>query len=126
MNYSLKFPFLLFTSVLISFSLTNAQWFWQNPLPNGNENDAVCFTDANAGTIVGMSGTIVHTTDGGSTWITQPSGTTNWLFAVSFTDANIGTAVGEIGTISTYYQWRNNVDDPDEWNLDLPSGSFLY
>jgi len=31
-------------------------------------------------------------------WITQTSGTTEWLYGVSFTDANTGTAVGGNGT----------------------------
>jgi photosystem II stability/assembly factor-like uncharacterized protein len=51
------------------------------------------------GTAVGADGTILRTTDGGSTWITQTSGTTNYLIGVSFTDAMTGTAVGADGTI---------------------------
>ena len=74
-------------------------WFWQNPLPQGNALLAVSFTDATTGTAVGVSGTIVRTTDGGTTWITQRSGTTETLVDVSFTDANNGTAVGAAGTI---------------------------
>jgi hypothetical protein len=41
------------------------QWVWQNPLPQGNHLFAVSFVDANNGTAVGWSGTIVRTTDGG-------------------------------------------------------------
>ena len=55
--------------------------------------------DANNGTAVGEGGTIVRTTDGGSTWIGDFSGTFNILYDVSFTDANTGTVVGDIGTI---------------------------
>ena len=46
-----------------------------------------------------MSGTILRTTNGGTTWTSQTSGTTNYLYGVSFTDANTGTAVGDYGTI---------------------------
>jgi len=74
-------------------------WFWQNPLPQGNALNGVSFTDANTGTAVGEAGTIVRTTDGGETWVTQDSGTTSALNGVSFTDANTGTAVGQNGTI---------------------------
>ncbi|MEE9269164.1 MAG: FlgD immunoglobulin-like domain containing protein, partial [Candidatus Krumholzibacteria bacterium] len=35
----------------------------------------------------------------GSSWVSQTSGTTNWLWGVSFTDATTGTAVGDRGTI---------------------------
>jgi hypothetical protein len=59
----------------------------------------VSFTDANNGTAVGASGTIVRTTNGGTNWITQTSGTTSILYGVSFIDANTGTAVGTSGTI---------------------------
>ena len=48
---------------------------------------------------MGLSGTILRTTDGGFTWRTQPSGTSNELFAVSFVDADTGTAVGAGGII---------------------------
>ena len=80
-------------------SLCNAQWYWQNPLPQGNPLYSVCFTDANTGTAVGSSGTILRTTNGGVMWISQTSGTTNWLRGVSFTDANTGTAIGDGGAI---------------------------
>jgi hypothetical protein len=75
------------------------QWTWQNPLPTGNTLNDVHFVDAQTGTAVGQAGTIVWTTDGGVTWVTQESGTTNDLYGVSFFDANNGTAVGDVGTI---------------------------
>ena len=54
----------------------------QNTLYGG-----VSFTDINNGTAVESEGTIIRTTDGGTTWNLQASGTTNTLFGVSFTDA---------------------------------------
>ncbi|MFQ5499597.1 MAG: WD40/YVTN/BNR-like repeat-containing protein [Candidatus Zixiibacteriota bacterium] len=66
--------------------------------PQNNLN-AVSFTDANVGTTVGKGGTILRTTDGGDTWVSQSSGKANWLTSVFFTDANTGTAVGSGGTI---------------------------
>src|SRR5437899_3015209 len=75
------------------------QWVWQNPLPQGNDLFGLSFSDANNGTAVGLSGTIVRTTDGGRHWVIQPSGTIEWLYGVSFTDANTGTVVGANGTI---------------------------
>ncbi len=59
----------------------------------------VFFTDANNGVAVGEGGTILRTTNGGTTWTSQPSGTANHLYAVFFTDANTGFVVGEAGTI---------------------------
>ena len=51
----------------------------------------VSFTDANNGTVTGSHGTILRTTNGGSTWTPQNSGTLEGLYGVSFTDANTGT-----------------------------------
>jgi photosystem II stability/assembly factor-like uncharacterized protein len=60
---------------------------------------AVSFVDANIGTAVGDSGTILRTSDGGDSWTLQSSGTHAALLGVSFVDANTGTAVGSGGTI---------------------------
>jgi photosystem II stability/assembly factor-like uncharacterized protein len=46
-----------------------------------------------------FTGTIVHTSDGGSTWSPQNSGTSDDLFGVSFADANNGWVVGRDGAI---------------------------
>ena len=48
---------------LMSFS-TEAQWFWQNPYPQGNRLHSVKFIDANIGWAVGDCGTIIRTTNG--------------------------------------------------------------
>jgi hypothetical protein len=61
--------------------------------------NGVSFTDPNTGTVVGDSGTILRTTNGGALWTTQLSGTLNRLNGVCFTDANTGTGVGDAGTI---------------------------
>ena len=49
--------------------------------------------------LVGEAGTILRTTDGGTNWILQTSGTTEILKSVFFTDADTGTAVGYGATI---------------------------
>src|SRR5262249_3840074 len=51
------------------------------------------------GWAVGKNGTILHTSDGGITWVPQNSSTSNELEGVSFPDPNNGWAVGEHGTI---------------------------
>ncbi len=47
----------------------------------------------------GVVGTILRTTNGGTTWTEQTSKTVNDLYGVCFTDANNGTVVGLSGTI---------------------------
>ena len=61
--------------------------------------NGVCFSDENNGTAVGWKGTIIRTTNGGTNWTSQSSGTLEWLLGVSFTDANNGWAVGDHGVI---------------------------
>ncbi len=78
----------------IAVSLCDAQWFQQNPLPTGNSLSSVSMIDSNTATAVGANGTIIRTTNGGTTWTNQVSGTTAPLFGVCFTDVNQGTAVG--------------------------------
>src|SRR3954462_5117305 len=64
----------------------NRQWFWQNPLPQGNDLRGASFIDANTATLIGAYGTIIRTTDAGSSWTIETSGTTETLWAISFAD----------------------------------------
>jgi photosystem II stability/assembly factor-like uncharacterized protein len=59
----------------------------------------VSFSDQNTGTAVGVNGTILRTTDGGTNWFPQASGITDWFNSVCFTDANTGTVVSASGKI---------------------------
>ena len=86
-------------TLIVNISFSQPGWFWQNPLPQGNHLRDVKFINTTTGWAVGDYGTIIRTTNGGTNWILQSSGTTNDLFGVSFIDANIGTAVGDYGTI---------------------------
>ena len=86
------------------------QWYWQNPLPQGNTLNGVKFISSTVGWAVGEFGTILYTTDGGTTWTTQTSGTTDDLMDVSFIDANNGWIVGWYGTI------LNTTDGGTTWN----------
>jgi hypothetical protein len=65
----------------------------------------------NNGTAVGWSGTILRTSNGGSSWFSQVSGITKNLFGVSFLDLNNGLVVGEDGTI------LKTVDGGNNWTL---------
>lgn len=62
--------------------MSYSQWFWQNPLPQGNTLLDVCFTDGNTGILIGTSGTILRTSDGGEHWINLISGTNNDLRSI--------------------------------------------
>jgi photosystem II stability/assembly factor-like uncharacterized protein len=55
--------------------------------------------DASTIFAVGDGGTILRTTDGGSSWGTRSSSTTATLYAVRFADASTGIAVGDDGVV---------------------------
>ena len=106
-----------FLFLLIRLSV-NAQegWFWQNPLPQGNSLNDGFFINENYGWLVGNSGTILKTSNGGSTWINQSINKTVTLIPVYFTDINNGTIVGSNSTIlkttnkgSSWFRQSTNV-----------------
>ncbi|MBC7260745.1 MAG: DUF11 domain-containing protein, partial [Chloroflexi bacterium] len=58
----------------------------------------VHFVDAQKGWVVGSNGPVLHTCNGGATWISQPSG--SWpLNSVFFINAERGWTAGDSGTI---------------------------
>ncbi len=91
--------FLILFIYLFIISNTHAQWFWQNPLPQGNPLTSICFIDENTGWVVGTGGTIMKTTDGGAIWENQNSGTEEYLISAQFVDPNSGWVVGSSGLI---------------------------
>jgi len=92
----MKNLFILFIAFLLLQFNTLAQegWFMQNPVPPGMPYEAVDFVNELTGWAVGSRGTIVKTTDGGTTWVLQTSGTYTGLKDVCFTDSDNGTVVG--------------------------------
>ena len=82
-----------YTSSLMSTG--DGSWVWQNPLPQGNEINAVDMVDSKTAWAVGDHGLILKTTDGGATWTFQHSGTAEDLHCVSFVDANTGWVAGK-------------------------------
>jgi photosystem II stability/assembly factor-like uncharacterized protein len=91
--------FLLLTFADQSFSQTPPYgWMTQTSGTNNNLN-AVYMINANTGVVVGHAGTILKTTNGGSTWTTKNSGTFFDLYAVHFPSSNTGFASGDGGTV---------------------------
>ena len=74
----------------------NAQtsFFWQHPLPTGNQLEAVKFINQQTGIAVGAAGTIMKTTNGGLNWSVQPSPIYAYLWDVTYVDANIWVIAG--------------------------------
>ncbi|MBI5538889.1 MAG: T9SS type A sorting domain-containing protein [Bacteroidia bacterium] len=88
--------------VIIFFVISNIgksqQWTLQNSGTIQNLY-AVQFVDINNGWAVGNAGTILHTTNGGTTWSPQVSGVTVNLKSVFFVSTTVGWVVGIDQTI---------------------------
>ncbi|PLX05609.1 MAG: hypothetical protein C0594_06980 [Marinilabiliales bacterium] len=95
--------------ILLSFCLSlivlvglNAQTYWEMKSSGTAENlNDVFFVTSQEGWVVGASGTILHSTDGGETWSAQTSGTSDELLSVGFFDANNGWAGGSSVLLKT-------------------------
>lgn len=72
------------------------------------------------GIVVGDSGTILKTTDGGTIWTPISSGTTKNLNSVDFPNADTGFAVGENGII------LKTIDGGSTWALNFNGPSDAY
>ncbi|HMQ69772.1 MAG TPA: YCF48-related protein, partial [Ignavibacteria bacterium] len=151
---NMKFIIVLLNIVLLTnLSICQSNWYWLNPLPTGNNLTNTCFTDGNTGWAVGFSGTIIKTTDGGNSWISQTSGVSHHLYSVCFTNSSTGWAVGLgfgqkggiilntknggtnwITQLNTGSDWLNSVYFPNNftnsntgWAVGLgPSGGIIY
>ena len=102
-----------------------AQWFpqsvlWDTEFGVGPVTllrlSAVSFVDANRGVVVGDSGVVLRTTDGGTKWNVHHSGMTRRLNAVWLFDADTGIAVGDSGTMA------RTTDGGATW-IPQPSGT---
>jgi len=69
--------------------------------PSTADLQAIHFANARTGWAVGVNGTILATTDGGTTWREQTNPTRSGLASVHFADARTGWVVGSEGTILT-------------------------
>jgi len=109
----------LFT-VLLLYIPAFSQWIQQNSNTTKMLR-SVCFTDENHGFVVGDSGTILKTEDGGSVWTPVNSGVAGNLNSVDFPDDTTGFIVGDNGVILKSIDggitWTLNYSDPSLGNL---------
>lgn len=77
---------------------TNSGNTWTEQV-SGAFLDGIYSIDSINAVAVGYNGKILKTTDGGLTWISLNSNTTEYLLEVYFTSKNIGFAIGYNGTI---------------------------
>lgn len=92
---------------------------WSDPFTNTRvELFDMSFGSATSGMVVGGWGTILHSTDGGGSWLRQRGSSNESLNSVSFRDANNVVAVGSWGSI-----FRSS-DAGTSWQVQ-PSSSLI-
>src|SRR6516162_1608337 len=79
----MKYMFIVATLMILLSSALNAQTL-----------SAVKFLDATNVVASGTGGTILRSGNGGATWTTVSSGTTNYLFGIAYPTSTNGTIVG--------------------------------
>ena len=116
----------LVLAVLLGVSAGSSQqtsWQWVNPLPQGNLLNGIWAVSPDTVLTIGMLGTIVRTTNGGTTWQVQQTvaGISEQLFAIQFLTPSTGWAVGELGRVV------RTLDAGASWtSIDAPTQKDLY
>lgn len=93
--------FIISLTYLVVYSVVFSQSGWIQQTSGINTSlRSLYFINAGTGWIVGDSGKILHTINGGAIWVLQNSNTTRPISKVIFTDANSGIALGK------YYEYN--------------------
>ena len=103
---------LIFLFILLHTYPANSQsqWFWQDPLPQGNTLNDIFLISSSKAVAVGTLGTIMVTENGGQDWNINyhTAGPYKYLTSVFFIDQNTGWAVGYQGSILKTINGGNN------------------
>ncbi|MGQ9799561.1 MAG: YCF48-related protein [Ignavibacterium sp.] len=85
----------IFLLYIITFSfnlIAQPQWIKINS-PTTNVLKKIVFADSLNGWAAGLNGTIIHTSDGGETWVVQNTNTTNPIIDIHFINNQVGWAL---------------------------------
>src|SRR4051794_15573557 len=87
----------------------------------GFRTDDVFFIDASTGWAVNSAGSIIKTSDGGNSWVSQAEFEDVYLRSVGFANANVGW----VGTLTFTLRLLHTTDGGASWRLvnNLPPGS---
>jgi len=118
------FFFLLVTQICI------AQWFWQNPLPQGNNLVGLSFVDENTGWIQDNRGAIYKTINAGQSWTKQHNGNYHYRPVIGY-----GTIIKFLNeTTGWLLEWEDYIatrllkttDGGNNWFLQYYNSTFSY
>ncbi len=99
---------------------TNGGSTWQNYVITATNEWllSTLFQDHNIGWVIGDKGTILKTTDGGNSWISQKTNVNQMLWSIDIVDNDIGWVVGDNGKI------LKTINGGDTW-FEQQSGTNL-
>src|ERR1041385_4367212 len=97
----------------VEVAVSGKRWSWVNPSPQGNTLYASDLYRDSGFCAVGALGTLVSTTDRGSSWRVLPSigSSSSRLTSVDFVDSNTGYAAATLGKVF------KTTDGGDTWSL---------
>jgi len=91
MRTTVLYEFAVITFFLLASKVTS-QWFWQNPMPQGNNLDDIFFINSSTGWCCGQAGSILKTTNGGADWQYYPIKMPEAIQGIHFINENTGFA----------------------------------
>ena len=104
--------------LLLQFTVVAQQgWYWQNPLPYGNDLNDVSLIDPNTMIAVGDFGLILKTTNGGLNWSKILTELNTKIDHIKFTDPNNGWLCSD----GNLYKTTNQGDD---WEIILANSPY--
>jgi photosystem II stability/assembly factor-like uncharacterized protein len=118
-RYTLLFFVAVVAITLVSMPV-NGQTLYRGMSGTGLTLRALDFPDDSNGYVVGNSGAIVITTDGGNSWTIEPSGLSLNFYTEFFNDSANGAFAGDNGTIFTVLQ------DNAPIKVSLPESNPIY
>lgn len=90
------------TAAASTVNVGGSSWVWQNPLPQGNDLNAISCPSASDCFAVGKVGTIVATNSAGGNWFGEFSNTTQTLHGISCPSTSSCLAVGDGATVLAF------------------------
>jgi photosystem II stability/assembly factor-like uncharacterized protein len=113
-------------------NVESSPWVWQNPLPQGNNLNAISCPSSSTCYAVGELGTILVTTNGGVNWNGQFSTTSKNLHGISCPSTSTCLAVGDGGLIlatntsGSTWKAQNSGSSANLTGISCPSTSVCY
>jgi len=114
MKHRFNKSYLFCFSILLCILFTNhsqAQWVWQNPLPQGNYLTSTFQLNPSTIYVAGGFGTIFKTTNGGLNWTDKMDGVPKKdIYSIIFMDSLLGWVAGGEGL------FIKTTNGGDNWN----------